>query len=58
VRLFLYHLPKGTHTFDVPLNAERAGSYHLPPARIQCSYAPEFKGYSAVSSTTWLVAPL
>jgi hypothetical protein len=58
VRLFIYHLPKGTHTFDMPLNTERAGSYHLPPARIQCSYAPEFKGYSAVSSTTWLVAPL
>jgi hypothetical protein len=58
VRLFLYHLPKGTHTFDTLLYTERAGSYHLPPARIQCSYAPEFKGYSAVSSTTWLVAPL
>jgi uncharacterized protein YfaS (alpha-2-macroglobulin family) len=58
VRFFIYHLPKGTHTFDTLLHTERAGSYHLPPARIQCSYAPEFKGYSAVSSTTWLVAPL
>lgn len=40
---FFEHLPKGTLTFTEEVYIDRAGTFTLVPATVECCYSPEFR---------------
>jgi hypothetical protein len=48
VAIFCRNLPKGTVSFDVPLEARYKGSYSINPARAEMMYFPEEQGHTVV----------
>ena len=44
---FIDHLPRGTYVIEEDWLISREGCYTLPPACLQCLYAPDFQAHTA-----------
>lgn len=49
---FIDHLPRGTYVVEEDWLISREGCYTLPPACLQCLYAPDFQAHTTGTSVT------